>query len=831
MSRLIPDFNRIQTRSSLATAVSLITLLLFSGSSWGGAFVTAGEATGVDVISHPGKYLGTGTTLMLNVCQATTGVTGEPALTDWEQALKNSIAIYNQLQPTTGNLWDLAVLDGSMDFESVALHELGHCIGKAHVNLATESGLAGSSREYTKSTNGANNSFDLGIGADGIRGTADDVRGDDVNLHWFLKSNNNPFTLDYDTIDSSTYSRSPTDLPAGDLFAANGERDVATAMGTPSTEAVMQQGSSSGEAQRTLTPDGVATVKYGMTGLDELQGGGDDYDIQLQYANSSCDITASIDESVGLAYCSYSYFSSIGGNAGHHRLVDAANGGVVMKFGVEYDWHFNGATPCQESLSLTQNQWHMFSLPCLVGISTGATVADVFDDDLGTIDSDWSIFEWDPLAEDYTRLGLTDLVSHGKAYWIRTTEIGPSAIDVAGQLPGSPDQELEGSASGTWNMIANPFPFEVDWADVQIVKGSSVVSVGSMNISTEMQKTFHVWNGSTYDARDDSTPGMEGDLQNFGAAWVKVFGTGDGYRLRVPAKPTAIALNAPTGGSASDGEGTRVRVTWSDSAGDEQSYQIWRWDYDGSGCSGPTLKAKVAGDVNLYDDTDFTMPYTGSGFCYHVEACRNEPSKLANPKVNGCSGLGFLTVGDPTVSEVVEESVQLMAATVDEPSVKRIKTTKPKRWKGEKTRQDGAWFVRVVAEAEGKEDRGAVFGQLPGSSDNQDARDLEKRKPFGDKFLSVMFPHEEWGGEEWGFASDYREFSRGTGGEWVFAVYASEDVDEVTLRFEGPDELLKKTKLSQGQNGRKWISKGTESYTFSPKPGMNYFTVRVPGSK
>ena len=148
---------------------------------------------------------------------------------------------------------------------------MGHCLGLAHPNLASESGLTGSDQNYTRSTDGANDVFDLDDGTDNVIGSSDDIRGDDVNLHWFRKLNNNPFTI-APTVDSTTYSRDLADLPMGHSFAANADRNVANELLVPNTEAVMQQIIVGNEARRQLSHDDVATLSYGMAGLDETEG-------------------------------------------------------------------------------------------------------------------------------------------------------------------------------------------------------------------------------------------------------------------------------------------------------------------------------------------------------------------------------------------------------------------------------------------------------------------------------------------------------------------------------------------------------------------------------
>ena len=140
--------------------------------------------------------------------------------------------------------------------------------------------------------------------------------------------------------------------------------------------------------------------------------------------------------------------------------------------------------------------------------------------------------------------------------------------------------------------------------------------------------------------------------------------------------------------------------------------------------------------------------------------------------------------------------------------------------------EDGSWFVRLTVESGIYKDSGNVLGQLPDSEDGLDKHDLEELAPFGDKLLTIIFPHDEWGSDAWGFTSDYHAVSRQPGGEWLFAVYASEDVTQASLRLEGPVKILKKAHLRDLETG-KLVKFSKGDYYFDMSPGIHYFSFQV----
>jgi cysteine-rich repeat protein len=116
---------------------------------------------------------------------------------------------------------------------------------------------------------------------------------------------------------------------------------VAAAKGHPDTETVMQQGSSSDEAQRTLGHDDIATLRYAMSGLDEQAGTADDYTLSLTYAGrtTACDVVIDFDDtatSFGVCDVTGAFISPA--SLKHVRIESAA-----VFFNDAFAWFFNAA--------------------------------------------------------------------------------------------------------------------------------------------------------------------------------------------------------------------------------------------------------------------------------------------------------------------------------------------------------------------------------------------------------------------------------------------------------------------------------------------------------
>ncbi|MFC3193675.1 hypothetical protein ACFODZ_05435 [Marinicella sediminis] len=312
----------------------MVFILVYSGGVSAGSFIFAGEANGVDIIAHPTGYDGVVDVVNVSVCIDPTG----DETTLLESPVKNIVTTFNNLRSESGNIISGSannIPSGALDWESVALHEVGHCLGLAHPNLGSQTGVSGANTNFTASTDGADNAFDFDDGADNIKGTSDDLRDDDINLHWYNTGINNPFVLT-PPYDSSNYSRTLAGLPGGHTYVTNASLEASSSLGAPSSEAVMQQGSRSNEDQRELGADDEATLRYAMSGVDQTSGTADDYTFNLTYGGitTGCDIMIKHHDISGLAFC------SVGGSFISGSSIQITGASIEID-APDFTWFFN----------------------------------------------------------------------------------------------------------------------------------------------------------------------------------------------------------------------------------------------------------------------------------------------------------------------------------------------------------------------------------------------------------------------------------------------------------------------------------------------------------
>ena len=134
----------------------------------------------------------------------------------------------------------------------------------------------------------------------------------------------------------------------------------------------------------------------------------------------------------------------------------------------------------------------------------------------------------------------------------------------------------------------------------------------------------------------------------------------------------------------------------------------------------------------------------------------------------------------------------------------------------------GEWFVRLIAEVPAQQlnDQGNVLGWLRISSDGKDKHDLQELPPFGPSYLTIVFPHTDWGDNSGNYASDFhRRKPWRLGDEWTFVV-KSDAAREVKLSWQGNDGLrrmhrMRLVDMETGNIVRAVKSKQLQTYTFT----------------
>jgi uncharacterized repeat protein (TIGR01451 family) len=327
----------------IAPKAALATLLLCGSASVGaGTFLQFSNRPANQVV-HPNGYTGTGGEFTVDVCLDSNAM---PASGNPEQAIRNVVAAYNRNAAVLGNLATNNA--GKVDFESVLLHEAGHCIGMDHNALGpSEIGTQDFNHPqlyFANAKRGADATFDTTAGADGVRGTRDDLRDDDVNISWFRKGVNDPWAMPAGTIDRTTFSVNLSDLPgnfnfvelASSFAPCNGGQPNSSLLNAkPSTQNTMFPVLCTNNFLRDLAPDDLTTLRIARAGTDGMQGTGDDYTMRLQYVgiSSNCDIVVQFVNNAGFAFCQVGASGPPGG--------DLTITTAFAKFQNTVDWHFN----------------------------------------------------------------------------------------------------------------------------------------------------------------------------------------------------------------------------------------------------------------------------------------------------------------------------------------------------------------------------------------------------------------------------------------------------------------------------------------------------------
>jgi len=127
------------------------------------------------------------------------------------------------------------------------------------------------------------------------------------------------------------------------------------------------------------------------------------------------------------------------------------------------------------------------------------------------------------------------------------------------------------------------------------------------------------------------------------------------------------------------------------------------------------------------------------------------------------------------------------------------------------------WYVRLTVESSGENlrDSNNVFGQLKDSQKGYDEHDLKELPPFGEKYLTIVFPHMDWGDRADDYASDFHPFRNRKGNDaWEFEVRTDDPTRELVLSWSGPEDILLHSQLIDEETGEVLAVNPDGSYTF-----------------
>jgi len=214
-------------------------------------------------------------------------------------------------------------------------------------------------------------------------------------------------------------------------------------------------------------------------------------------------------------------------------------------------------TACAPGRNIPAGQWTAFSLPCVV--SAPGTVESIFASLIAAnYGSNWSVLEHDEATNAYNKLNLNSTLEQGKGYWLKSTEAARFEVTGAptpvthpvGCASGAGCYEISltppATSKGLYSLAGNPFPANVDWSAIRVVaNGGNAVTPSQAEASGDLSKSFWIWNGAGYNAFDDTTPGMSGQLQAGDGMWVKVLDpTLASIKLLIPAPDTGAGATS-----------------------------------------------------------------------------------------------------------------------------------------------------------------------------------------------------------------------------------------------------------------------------------------------
>lgn len=453
--------------------------------------------------------------------------------------------------------------------------------------------------------------------------------------------------------------------------------------------------------------------------------------------------------------------------------------------------------------------WQQLALPCVPSASSSTVRAILGTTTNGQLDASiygnaaangWLMYGNDLANDRNLKLTVDDTLTTGGGYWIKSfsAPVGGGNLTLSGNATPVTVSGGEGCASANgcaavpvttvagadrYNLVGTPFPYNVNWAQVRVrVKdaGGSLVGVytpsqaaglaasGNANPPV-MSNQIWIYNGTQYQTWTDVSLPNPGNLKYFQSFWVKVLAAvaANGYtvELLIPAEASTHSQVLPAEGALFATRDRPWYLAWLD------------W-----------LIPAAAADEMGFAPGPHPGPHAAPG-------ARRGPAPIPPAAA----------ITDPTLDLLITQGIETLG----------LDPTAAERAAHATARAEGReWYVslRVDEPATGYQDHNSVLGQLLNAQAGYDPQDLLELPPFGTPYLTLVFPHPEWGARAGDYASDFRPAQRldrrgrplpgRPAADWAFEIRSDRPGTQVILRWEGDPTLLQRTRLIDRTSGR-----------------------------
>ncbi|MDG4597210.1 MAG: S8 family serine peptidase [Candidatus Contendobacter sp.] len=193
-----------------------------------------------------------------------------------------------------------------------------------------------------------------------------------------------------------------------------------------------------------------------------------------------------------------------------------------------------------------------------------------------------------------------------------------------------------------------------------------------------------------------------------------------------------------------------------------------------------------------------------------------------------------LLIPDTPVLSCTQAAAPTLATSIAEAETEAQTSqavTNRSRYPAPRTRRPEEWGLRLIVEADDLVDPGNLLGRLSDSVEGPDQHDLKELSPFDtSKFLTIVFPHSDWGAYAGDYTSDYRAVTKRGNSEWSFEV-RSDRPRTITLSWAGPDDVLQHSKLKDDETNKTFNPNLNNTYTVVMTKPVHRFRWRVDGGR